>query len=436
MSPISHTKWTIVLLVPSTLAIFISVASLLLSTLAFAEEPISERRSFGILYTVWIRPEDKSATVKIRLSKHPEWVRWMRLYIDSDRYSDFLTSGEISVEGDEAIWKPPQEDAWLQYRVELESRRPGGRYDGYVTADWALLRADDLVPPIRSDIEDMTQSQAKLQFMLPEGWSVATSYPRYRSGRFKVDDPDRLVDRPTGWLVMGKIGTMREHIGESHVAVSAPVGQGVKRMDILSFFRWTVPTMQEIFPRFPKRLLVVSAGDPMWRGALSGPRSLFVHTDRPLVSNNATSTYIHELVHVAMSARSGPQADWIVEGLAEYYSLEVLRRSGTISEERFEKAHAKLAEWGEDVTDLEVDRSHGPITARAVGRLRQIDRDIRSRSNGTRSLDDVVRALAADNSRVTRQRFEELVESASQAGSNHENGTDKLKTHNSTPTIE
>ncbi|MDA0822390.1 MAG: hypothetical protein O3C28_08200, partial [Proteobacteria bacterium] len=95
-----------------------------------------------------------------------------------------------------------------------------------------------------------------------------------------------------------------------------------------------------------------------------------------------------------------------------------MRRSGTISAERYEKAHAKLAEWGKDITELEVGRSHGPITARAVGRLRQIDRDIRSKSNGTRSLDDVVRALAADNNRVTRQRFEELVENASQVGSN------------------
>jgi hypothetical protein len=418
MSPIRHSRSKIVLLVPPTITIFMSLASLFLSTLAFAEEPIAERRSFGILYSVWIKPEEKSATVKIRLSKHPESVRWMRLYIDSGRYSDFLTRGEISVEGDEVLWKPSQEDAWLQFEAALENKRPGGRYDGYVTKEWALLRLDDLVPPIRSDIEEMTQSQAKLQFMLPEGWSVATSYPRYRSGRFKVDDPDRLVDRPTGWLVMGKIGTMRERIGGSDVTVSAPVGQGVKRMDILSFFRWTVPSMQEIFPRFPKRLLVVSAGDPMWRGALSGPRSLFVHADRPLVSNNATSTFIHELVHVAMRARSGPQADWIVEGLAEYYSLEVLRRSGTISEARYEKAHAKLAKWGKDVTELEVDRSHGPITARAVGRLREIDRDIRSKSNGTRSLDDVVRALAADNNRVTRQRFEELVENASQTGSN------------------
>ncbi len=129
-----------------------------------------------------------------------------------------------------------------------------------------------------------------------------------------------------------------------------------------------------------------------------------------MISGNGTSTLIHELVHVAMSARSGPKADWIVEGLAEFYSLEVLHRSGTISTERYETAHRKLAKWGEEAETLDVDRSHGPITARAVARLREIDAEIRERSGGRRSLDDVVRGLASDDGEITRERFAELVE--------------------------
>jgi hypothetical protein len=186
-------------------------------------------------------------------------------------------------------------------------------------------------------------------------------------------------------------------------------------MDVVAFLRWTVPTLQEIFPSFPDRLLFVSADDPMWRGALSGPSSLFVHADRPMISGNSTSTIVHELVHVAMSARGGVKADWIVEGLAEYYSLEVLRRSGTISEKRFEKAHRDLADWGARAPILEVDRSYGPVTAKAVGVLREIDRSIRSGSNGSHSLDDVVRALAADHGPITRARFDELVSKATEA---------------------
>ena len=385
--------------------------ALLLPGIARAADP----DTFGVLYTVWIKPETESAVVKIRLTHNQAMVDWLKLRAPPGRYSHFTGSGEVVVEGDQVTWTPPAEDAWLQYRVQLTSKRGNGRYDGMVTPRWALFRADDLVPPFHSSFQDFTQASAKLQFMLPEGWSVETRYPRYTSGRFKVDDPRRRFDRPTGWLVMGDIGTRRDRIGDSRVAVSAPAGQGVRYLDILAFLRWTAPYVQEVFPEFPERLLLVSGGDPLWRGALSAPGSLYVHSDRPMISGNGTSTFIHELIHVSMRARSGPGADWIVEGLAEYYSLEVLRRSGAISESRYQKALRKLAEWGREAPRLDVERASGPVTARAVGVLLETDREIRRSSGGTRSLDDVARALAADEGPVTVQRFEELVAQMSAA---------------------
>ena len=69
-----------------------------------------------------------------------------------------------------------------------------------------------------------------------------------------------------------------------------------------------------------------------------------------------------------------------------------------------------MAKWGTEAETLEVERSHGPITAKAVARLRQIDQEIRLRSNGQRSLDDVVRALAQEKGPITRERFEVLVQ--------------------------
>ncbi len=379
---------------------------------AEAKKPV-EKPSFGVLYTAWIKPGKKSAKVRIRLTRHPEWVDWMRFEASAPKYRNFHGTGEITMEEGQVVWRPPKEDAWLEYRVVLERQRASGRYDRRVAEDWALFRATDLVPRARVSVKDGTESQAKLDINMPEGWSVATTFPRYKSGRFRIDDPDRLFDSPYGWILAGKIGTRREKIGGTQVIVSAPVGEGLRRMDLLAFFRWTLPSLQELFPDFPDRLLVVGAGDPMWRGALSGRNSLYVHTDRPMISENGTSTFIHELVHVAMRARGAAGADWIVEGLAEYYSLEVLRRSGTISEGRFDKAHAKLARWGKEAGSLEVENAKGPVTARAVGVLRDIDQRIRESSKGARSLDDVVRALAAENKPVTRKRFDALVEKMS-----------------------
>lgn len=379
---------------------------------ALATIRVAERPVYGVLYTAWIKADKPEAKVRIRLSRHPEWVRWIRLNADPVRYSGFKGSGNLEVKGDRVTWRPPANDAWLDYRVNLQSNRGSGRFDGLVTKDWALFRADDLVPPVHVDMEDGTQSKAKLSLKLPEGWSAAAPFPRYKGGRYNLDNPRRLFDRPIGWLLVGKLGVRRDTVDGTRLTVAAPRGSKVRRMDVLAFLRWTLPTMRQLFPRFPSRLLVVSAGDPMFRGALSGPNSLFMHADRPLISENGTSTLLHELTHVAMHAKSAPGADWIVEGLAEFYSLEVLRRSGAISSERFENAHCHLAEWGKSAGPLDVPRSSGPTTARAVGALREIDREIRSLSKGKASLDDVVRAMAMENGAITLAGFRNHVESA------------------------
>ena len=386
----------------------LAAAMALSATRSAAAEPAApeQRPTYGVLYTAWIKAGEPWATVRIRLTRHPEWVRWMRFEIDPARYKGFKGEGSIAQEANTVLWKPPAEDAWIQYKVLLTSQRESGRYDGAITDTWALFRAEDLVPVKRIDFQDGTQSQAKLHLEVPEGWSIESAHPRYRGGRLKIDDPRGNFDRPTGWLLLGDLGVRREKIGNTRIAVGAPTGQGLRRMDIMAFFRWTLPTLQQIFPEFPERILVVGADDPMWRGALSGPGSLFVHSDRPMISENATSTFIHELVHVAMRARSGPQADWIVEGLAEYYSLEALHRSGTVSTARFEQAHRTLADWAaREAGPLDAPRSSGPTTARAVGVLRKVDAEIRAASGGRQSLDNVVADLAAQPKAVTLEMF-------------------------------
>ncbi len=396
-------------------------AIVLLLVMAMARDPAeaaapegssATRPAYGVLYTAWIHAGDPLATVRIRLTRNAGWVRWIRLEAPADRYTAIKGSGTVERQGNQILWRPAGDRPSLQYTVNLDSKRESGRFDGLVTPEWGIFRADDLAPVVRVDMQDGTQSQAKLALELPEGWSAVTPYPAFASGRLRIDNPRKIFDRPSGWMAVGKLGVRRERIGGTRVSLAAPLGQGVHRMDTLAFFRWTLPTLQGIFPEFPERLLVVSAGDPMWRGALSGPNSLFVHADRPLISENGTSTFLHELVHVAMRARSRPDSDWIVEGMAEYYSLEVLHRSGALSDARFEKAHASLATWGATAPTLDVPHSTGPVTAKAVGVLRTIDRDIRSASRGRKSLDDVARALATADEPVTRARFDAQVSAA------------------------
>ena len=115
---------------------------------------------------------------------------------------------------------------------------------------------------------------------------------------------------------------------------------------MLAMLAWHLPELARLVPSMPERLTIVSAGEPMWRGGLSGPTSIYIHADRPLISENGTSTLLHEVVHTVIPIDSHTGYDWVVEGLAEYYSLEMMRRSGTLSERRFQSALSQLEDWG------------------------------------------------------------------------------------------
>ena len=195
-------------------------------------------------------------------------------------------------------------------------------------------------------------------------------------------DPKRRFDRPVGWIIAGEVGTRREWIAGCEFSVAGPKGERVRRNDMIAFANVALPQLQRAFGALPPKLLVVSAGDPMWRGGLSGPRSLFLHADRPLVSENGTSSLMHELFHAVTRIRGARGDDWIAEGLAEYYSIELPRRAGLLSASRFEKALAWMERFSRGVDRLRARRADARITARAVLLLHELDREIQARSGG------------------------------------------------------
>jgi hypothetical protein len=172
-------------------------------------------------------------------------------------------------------------------------------------------------------------------------------------------------------------------------------------MDILALLSWTLPELSRALGQLPERLTIVSAGEPMWRGGLSGPYTLYIHADRPLISENGTSTLLHEVMHSVLRQAAAPGYDWIVEGLAEYYSLELLRRSGTISESRFRKAIARQREWGRSADTLCGQSSKAATTAAAVTVMHKLDTELRELSAGAASLDDLLQLVQDDPDRIS-----------------------------------
>ena len=63
----------------------------------------------------------------------------------------------------------------------------------------------------------------------------------------------------------------------------------------------------------------------------------------------------------------------VVEGLAEYYGLQLLRRSGTISTSRYDEALRELALWADDAAALCSSYSGGATTALAVTVLEEYE---------------------------------------------------------------
>jgi hypothetical protein len=296
----------------------------------------------------------------------------------------------------------------LKWRARITHQRGTGGFDAWLDNNWGIFRAEDIIPRAETRTLRGAQSKTSMSFELPGAWTAVSEYSTL-SSRIAIDNPKRRFDQPRGWIAIGEIGVRRETIAGTRVAVVAPLGQGVRRMDMLALLNWTLPELNAVLPESLPRLTIVSAGDPMWRGGLSAPASMFIHASRPLISENATSTLVHEVFHVAMGVAATNGYDWIVEGLAEYYSLELLQRGGAITARRYQRALEKQTQWAEEAKQLCGDRSSGASTALAVVTFRQLDQEIRQKSAGKLSLDNVVAELANSNSRVSLQSLQEIV---------------------------
>jgi hypothetical protein len=379
--------------------------SLLLPGAATAAAP----RYYDAAYRAHFRPDAGVVEMELALSGERLPSRVV-LHIDPRRHKKFTSTDPLQIEPSHVTWQPRGRASRLRYEFVVDHERSAKRYDSRMTGDWAIFRAEKMVPRASVTARRSLHSRATLAFELPQSWTVATPYGSVGDLHYAVDDPARRFDQPEGWMLAGKIGSRNEKIGSVRVVVAAPTGDSARRQDTLAFLKFTLPRLEEVLPQLPPRLLIVSAGDPMWRGGLSGPSSMFLHSDRPLISENRTSTLLHELAHIALGIRGDEESDWIVEGFAELYSLETLRRSGGISEQRYKQALKHQSEWAKRSSTLFGSHSNGPTTARAVLALRAADAEIRSVTGGKASIDDVARKLASERGTVSLVRLQKAAQ--------------------------
>ena len=385
----------------------------MLLCLVAATTPAVADERYGLEYVVTIGDGDR-ARVALRVDQQSRELRTLRFVSPSERFSHFDADGGLERDGDDWVWRVGPDGGEVRWRAELGNRRNDGSVDAMRGKDWLLLRTEDLVPPIASRTTVGAAARTTLRFELPTGWSVVTGYGE-TDGVFPIEVAGRRFDHPDGWIVAGDIGVRYDRIANTTVAGAAPREQSARRLDVMAFLSWHLAHVRDVLPGFPDRLLVAMAGDPFFRGGLSAPNSLFLHTDRPMISGNGTSTLLHELVHVGLNRPAAAGDDWIVEGLAEYYSSELLYRAGTVTRRRYRNTRKMLQEWGAKADALNSSSANGAVTARATTVFAALDAELARRTDGAYRLDDLVSELARNRGELTLSELRRLAERAAGA---------------------
>lgn len=363
---------------------------------------------YDVHITAVVEPGEGEALVTIDIPRS-HLINSMRFTMPESQYSMVDGDGKLTREGSTLTWDPPNAAAQLSYRVQLNERKGGSDtdpvYSRFVGSDWALIRGDDLVPSVSTSTvkrASKPESSTNLTFILPKSWRTAVGgWERLNQEKlagknqitFRIDNPERLFDRPTGWFALGKLGTRREQIADTLFYVGAPRGSEMERLTTLAVVTGVLPKLQALVDTPPAYLTLVSAGEPMWRGGLSGPNSLYLHEDRPLISENGTSTLVHELFHSVTRIRGkADNDDWIAEGLAEFYSFDALFRAGLLTPQRRQLVIEKLRAWGMDVKSFRKEKSRGEVTAAAAVWFAQLHAAFGADADTV--LDELVKELA------------------------------------------
>lgn len=367
---------------------------------------------YSVAYRVRIRPDAGIAAVSIKVTQPSPLLLELSATLEGEHWFDFEADGELEVsETERFVWRPPARGGELTYSTRIDRLRDDQEYDSRCMPNWMLSRAEDFFPPMAARFESGSESKATLEFDVPPRWTVVTPFEPVGK-RFVIEQPHRRLDQPKGWLMAGRLDVLEEVIAGTRVTLAAPRKHDARLRDVLTLLRFTLPVLADIAVEMPARIAIVMADDPMWRGGLAGPDSLYLHADRPLIDADGSSPLLHELVHVMTHARAAPGSDWIVEGLAEYYSLEILRRSGAVSDETHAESLRNMIRRGASVREFS-GQSTGAETASAVTLLSRIDRRIRERTEEKSTLDGVVAALVAERTVLDRESLLALIERTS-----------------------
>ncbi|MBM3268970.1 MAG: M61 family metallopeptidase [Candidatus Sericytochromatia bacterium] len=303
-------------------------------------------------------------------------------------------------------------------------------HQAQLNADHAFLNGG----PVWLCVKACRHWPATVQVDVPPGWRVATALPPAQGGTWTARDYDELVDSPIeagpfGLTTVGAAGVEWEVVWhdtlgsqpEGSPDLLAKVADGVARLGKAAADLMGPPPFSRYVCFFHE------STEPGYLNGLEHQGSLVMQG--PLEAGTRPEPFFtmvaHEIMHAWNGRRLAPQglgrgcdlwrpahttALWLVEGGTEYYAEVLALRAGVVDVTTFLGGLADMISQyertpGRLVTSLEEasfitwqfgdDRWNGAINYYLKGALVTwaLDAELRDRTGGKRSMDDVLRAL-------------------------------------------
>ena len=104
----------------------------------------AERTDYHVDYHVRFLPNDNAAEVRMEVRPGSGRAKRFRFTMPSDRYNA-IKGDDLEIDGDRVVWNVAKAGGEMRYRVQpIDQARSNGALDARMTADWAIVRGDDL----------------------------------------------------------------------------------------------------------------------------------------------------------------------------------------------------------------------------------------------------------------------------------------------------
>ena len=314
---------------------------------------------------------------------------------------------------DSAVWRlvnPAPRMLRIEYQVDLS----------YATTDWpygneqaATLQGEDLYTVSKAIfIVSSTTGAREIVYRVKTAWHVTTPWSAGSHGihSYAVENSESLIDNS---FVVGPTAPAVARAGRFTFLLAALGAARSDRDRVASALQSIVKEYVRVFPETPASRYLMTLFRARNRDAEAYRESAAFSEPDPLTGSNRmlwASTLAHELFHAwnghVIRPSSYSELQWVSEGFTDYYASRSLARARVIDEAVFIRKlehtiglylYFKAAPVFDSVTLVSAGERKGRnrlgiydggwVTAFCL------DTEIRTRSAGAKSLDDVMRLL-------------------------------------------